>query len=44
MELSRTFVGDLTDAVPRNGMIINGAHSLAWDVDVIMFEHFKVPI
>jgi hypothetical protein len=44
MELSRTFVGDLTDAVPRNGMIINGAYSLAWDVDVTMFERFKVPI
>ncbi|KAG1889264.1 hypothetical protein F4604DRAFT_2015519 [Suillus subluteus] len=44
MELSRTFVGDLTDAVPRNGMIINGAYSLAWDTDVIMFEHYKVPI
>ncbi|KAG1849477.1 hypothetical protein F4604DRAFT_1687376 [Suillus subluteus] len=44
MELSRTFVGDLTDVVPRNGMIINGAYSLAWDTDVIMFEHFKVLI
>ncbi|KAG2074343.1 hypothetical protein BDR04DRAFT_1151031 [Suillus decipiens] len=44
MELSHTFVRDLTDAMPCNSMIINGAHSLAWDVDVIMFEHFKVPI
>ncbi|KAG1739616.1 hypothetical protein EDD22DRAFT_959348 [Suillus occidentalis] len=44
VELSRTFVGDLTDAVPRNGMIINGAYSLSWDPDVIMFEHYKVPI
>jgi hypothetical protein len=44
MELSRTFVGDLTDITPRNGMIINGGYSLAWDTDVIMFEHFKVLI
>ncbi|KAG2045874.1 hypothetical protein BDR06DRAFT_1015224, partial [Suillus hirtellus] len=44
VELSRTFVGDLTDVVPRTGMIINGAYGLSWDTDVLMFEHFHVPI
>lgn len=44
VELSRTFVGDLTDAVPRTGMIINSAYGLSWDPDVVMFERFKVPI
>lgn len=44
VELSRTFVGDLTDAVPRTGMIINSAYGLSWDADVTMYERFKVPI
>ncbi|KAG2742036.1 hypothetical protein P692DRAFT_20703030, partial [Suillus brevipes Sb2] len=43
-ELSRTFLGDLTDSVPRTGMIINAAYGLSWDTDVVMFEHFRVPI
>ncbi|KAG1718991.1 hypothetical protein EDD22DRAFT_963485 [Suillus occidentalis] len=43
-KLSRTFVGDVTDVVPRTGMIINGAYGLSWDTDVLMFEHFHVPI
>ncbi|KAG2746306.1 hypothetical protein P692DRAFT_20876411 [Suillus brevipes Sb2] len=44
VELSHSFVGDLTDAMPRTGMIINSAYSLSWDPHVVMFEHFKVPI
>ncbi|KAG1881332.1 uncharacterized protein F5891DRAFT_1199601 [Suillus fuscotomentosus] len=43
VELSRTFVGDFTSAVPRTGTIINSAHSLGWDSDVHMFERFNVP-
>ncbi|KAG2339629.1 hypothetical protein BDR05DRAFT_1003138 [Suillus weaverae] len=44
VELSRTFVGDLTDAMPCTGTIINSAYGLGWDTDVAMFERFKVPI
>jgi hypothetical protein len=43
-ELSRTFVGDFTDATPRNGVIINGANGPSWNSLVFMFERLKVPI
>ncbi|KAG2046348.1 hypothetical protein BDR06DRAFT_977538 [Suillus hirtellus] len=35
---------DLTDGVPHTGMIINAAYGLSWDTDVLMFEHYQVPI
>lgn len=44
-ELSHTFVGDLIDAVPYTGMIINDAQGFKnWEHDVRMFEDYEVPI
>jgi hypothetical protein len=44
-ELSRTFVRDLTDAVPRTGVVIDGAQGPKnWEHDVRMFEDYGVPI
>ncbi|KAG1904824.1 uncharacterized protein F5891DRAFT_1258106 [Suillus fuscotomentosus] len=44
VKLSCTFVGDLRDTISCTGIIINSAYGLSWDMDVLMFEHFKVPI
>jgi hypothetical protein len=44
VELSRTFVGDFTNAVPCTSMSINSTHNLGWDLDVHMFKCFNVPI
>jgi len=43
-ELSRTFVGDLTGATPRTGVIINGADGPSWNQLAFIFERFEVPI
>lgn len=44
-ELTHTFAGDLTDAVPRTGVIIDSAQAPRnWEHDVHMFEDYGIPI
>ncbi|KAG1827996.1 hypothetical protein EV424DRAFT_1536997 [Suillus variegatus] len=43
LELSRSFVGDLTTNVPRTGALISSVHC-PWQVQLPIFEKFSIPI
>ncbi|KAG1726503.1 uncharacterized protein EDB91DRAFT_1254279 [Suillus paluster] len=43
LELSHSFVGDLTTNVPRTGALISSIHC-PWQVQLPMFEKFSLPI
>ncbi|KAG1855262.1 hypothetical protein F4604DRAFT_1685746 [Suillus subluteus] len=43
LELSRSFIGDLTTGVPRTGAFISSNHC-PWQVQLPIFERFSIPI
>lgn len=43
LELSRSFVGDLSTNVQRTGVFISSIHC-PWEGQLPMFEHFSIPI
>ncbi|KAG1748819.1 hypothetical protein EDD22DRAFT_850990 [Suillus occidentalis] len=43
LELSRSFVGDLTTNVPRTGVLISSVY-LPWHGQLPMFERFSIPV